>query len=579
MIEKSAILHIPLSQYAFAESEYEMVIRLRAKKNNLDECSLLYADRVYPKTPIKFEKIPMEICAIDEEFSYYEARIKIPYERICYVFYLRQGQEWTYYYDDRFTKKMADTEINGKIVDGRSSYYQYPFILKNEVLHVPDWFKQAVVYNIFPDSFATKKQYIENAARELRLENGNISKSRLGGTINGIRENLEYIHNMGFTCIYLNPIFTAGEYHKYDLLDYYHIDPCFGTDEDFKKLVDEVHELGMKIVIDGVFNHCSWRFFAFEDVCEKGEKSRYLSWFYNVKLPIVRPEQAGQKLEYTCFAYEPKMPKLNTSNKEVQIYFADVGSYWLKKFNIDGWRLDVANEIDRNFWRTFRNAVKNVNPEAVLIGEVWENADSWLRGDAFDSTMNYEFRRILMDMVAGEKCAEEIAYEMEKMKLRYPLEIAKGQMNLLDSHDVPRFLSSCNDIRQWRIAVVLLMTMQGVPCLFYGDEQRISGVFENEYRQPMIWDNEQREQKFIKELVSFRKKYYCKLTKYQMNWELIKEGLISFYMMTEEEKILIIVNPNNKKHKFDCIISSIVMSNGYEAGQLEEYGFIVAFEK
>ncbi len=350
-MDRAAVLHIPLSQYAFAKSEHTLVIRIRAKKKDLSGCDLYYADRACQKTPIEFYRIPMHICAEDSCFQYYEAEIHSVYNRICYYFKLMKGLEWTYYYGDRFTERLADFYLEGQVVDGRSEYYQYPMILKDEIPDVPKWFKTAVVYNIFPDSFASGKRSLKKSVEEKYLEDGRKCRSRLGGTLKGIRENLDYIQGMGFTCLYLNPIFTGGEYHKYDVLDYYHIDPCLGTEADFQELVDELHGRGMKIIIDGVFNHCSWEFFAFEDVAAKGKASRYCKWFYGLEHPVRKPENADEVPNYTCFAYERKMPKLNTAEREVQTYFADVGAYWIKKYHVDGWRLDVANEIDRNFWR------------------------------------------------------------------------------------------------------------------------------------------------------------------------------------------------------------------------------------
>lgn len=339
------------------------------------------------------------------------------------------------------------------------------------------------------------------------LENGVAVQNRLGGTINGIRENLDYIKDLGFDCIYLNPIFTAGEYHKYDVIDYYHIDPCLGTEDDFIKLVEAVHNKGMHIIIDGVFNHCSWKFFAFDDVVKNGESSRYKDWFYDLIFPVVRPEDPQEIPGYTCFAYERKMPKLNTANREVQMYFSDVGSYWIKKYHVDGWRLDVANEISREFWQTFRKAVKSKDSEAILIGEVWENAQAWIP-ELFDSTMNYEFRRICVDYLSSEKPdAEKAAFEFEKMRIRYPENIVKGQLNLLDSHDVPRFLSMCNgDIELLKLGCILLILMPGVPSLFYGDEYGVEGVSENEYRREMPWNEKIVVSDFISQLIDIRKR-------------------------------------------------------------------------
>lgn len=154
------------------------------------------------------------------------------------------------------------------------------------------------------------------------------------------------------------------------------MDPCFGTNEDFKELVDTFHENGIRVIIDGVFNHCGWKFFAFEDVVRKGEKSQYKNWFYGLTFPVIRPDDPEEYPGYECFGYERMMPKLNTANPEVEEYFCRVGRYWVEKFHIDGWRLDVASEVNDGFWRRFRREVKKINPEAILIGEVWESANS-----------------------------------------------------------------------------------------------------------------------------------------------------------------------------------------------------------
>ena len=209
-MDRATVLHIPLSQYAFAKSEHTLVIRIRAKKEDLSGCDLYYGDRACRKTPIEFYRIPMHVCAEDACFQYYEAEIHSVYNRICYYFKLMKGQEWTYYYGDRFTETLADFCLGDQVVDGRSEYYQYPIILKEEIPDVPEWFKTAVVYNIFPDSFASGRRSLENRAEEKRLEDGRICRSRLGGTLRGIRENLDYIQGMGFPCLYLNPVFRAG---------------------------------------------------------------------------------------------------------------------------------------------------------------------------------------------------------------------------------------------------------------------------------------------------------------------------------------------------------------------------------
>lgn len=579
-INREAILHIPLSQYAFAESENKLTIRIRAQKDNLSSCILYYGDRAYNRTPVLFQQIPMEIIAMDEYFVYYGVTIMTAYSRVCYYFKLHNEKEWTYFYSNRFTKVLADFQLNGTIIEGRSEYYQYPYILKNEIQDVPNWFKNALVYNIFPDSFASGYKEAPKEKKEIIIKEGQTCKSRLGGTIKGILENLEYIQELGFTCIYLNPIFTAGEYHKYDTLDYYHIDPCFGTDEEFRSLVNEIHKRKMKIIVDGVFNHCSWQFFAFEDVVLNGKESKYFNWFYELELPVIRPQSEKEIPRYACFAYERRMPKLNTSNVEVQEYFAKIGVYWIREYQIDGWRLDVANEIDKEFLRVFKKAVKKENKEAVLIGEVWEDAQTWLRGDTFDSTMNYEFRRICRDYLVGDsKNALILAKQLEQMRLRYPTNMIRGQLNLLDSHDVPRFLSICNENeKKWKLACILLMLFEGVPSLFYGDEQGICGVTENEYRNPMEWGKNPTLCVFVKRLIEIRKEYIDEMTSYEPLWEKINENVFAFKRTNTKGKLTILINISKDLQVYEVEEGEEVLVSSRQKEILEPFGYKIIFK-
>lgn len=480
MITPQAVTHIPLSQYAFANSERSLTLRLRCAAGELDRCTLWYGDRVQPDDPIRFTPLEMERTAHELDFDYYETTFDSPYPRVCYYFELNGGDETLYLYADIFSTRLPAE---------RSEFYQYPFIRREEIATVPGWLKRAVVYNIFPDSFASEKRGIRGAPSETPWRDGLALKSRLGGTLRGIAENLDYIAGLGFNCVYLNPIFTAGEYHRYDTLDYFHISPSLGTDEEFRELVEQAHRLGLRVIIDGVFNHCSWHFFAFDDVVRNGEASRYKDWFYDLPLPVNRPPE-GTAPGYASFAYEPKMPKLNTSNPEVRDYFMKVCAHWIREYHVDGWRLDVANEVDREFWRAFRRTARAIDPDSVMIGEIWENAESWLRGDMFDSAMNYDFRKHCRDFFAlGSINAAQFSARIAQMLHRYPAGVAQGQLNLLDSHDVSRFLSLCGgDIRRLRLAEVFLFTAPGAPCVFYGDELGVSGAREAEYRGPMPWN-------------------------------------------------------------------------------------------
>ena len=379
-----------------------------------------------------------------------------------------------------FGRELPGFCLAGVPQDCRSELFQYPAILRSELPRVPAWLTTACVYNIFPDSFADGRR---------ALAGPSAPGGRLGGTLRGITANLDHIAALGCDCVYLNPIFHARSYHKYDTIDYRHVDPAFGTDGDLHELVEQAHARGIRVVLDGVFNHSGRGFFAFRDVLEKGPASEYRNWFY--ELPDSAPGLGPDgRPNYACFAYVGEMPKLNTADPQVQAYFSELGRYWVEQFHIDGWRLDVANEVSKEFWRVFRRAVKAADPDCVLIGEVWENARDWLNYDLFDSTMDYDFRGSCRDFFAlGRLDAAQFNARVTDLRMRYPEPYWRAQLNLLDSHDVSRFLSVCGgDGRRMRLAVLFQMLFPGAPSVYYGDEAGMAGVTEAEFRDPMAWE-------------------------------------------------------------------------------------------
>lgn len=578
-INRAAIMHIPVSQYAFARATNVITIRLRTAQNDIEKVTLFWGDRCCMTNPITTTATIMEVKWQDELYDFYEITLeKIP-ERFCYYFKLEKGDEWVYYYTDKFTQSLPDIVMeDGYVIEGRSGYYQYPMILKKEVHHIPEWFQNAIIYNIFPDSFATGKREMAVKKEEMIDASGYAHRSELGGTIKGITENLDYIAELGFNCVYLNPIFAAGEYHKYDIMDYYHIDPLLGTDEDFLNLTTRAHELGLKVLIDGVFNHCGWKNPLFMDVVEKGEESPYKNWFYQIPLPVKLPEE-NESPEYICFAYEKKMPKLNTSNPEVQEYFAKVGSYWITEFHVDGWRLDVANEIDKNFWRSFKRAVLNSKEDAVLIGEVWENAIDWMKPDMMDSAMNYEFRNNCIDLFALQTISVKAFWDqITDMWLRYSDQLSRAQLNLLDSHDVPRFLSICKgDIRLWKLAFVFQSFFPGVPGTFYGDEKAVCGIREKEYRRPMPWDKDTTDiTDMLKTILQIRKDWISP----DAEWKALYEQSVPELLILDRvstNRIRVILNTSEKCIDIREYVENgfLLYSEGIKDYYVDAYGFCI----
>lgn len=569
-MKKDAILHIPASNYAFGLDDTHMVFRLRAAKGDLTSCTFCYGDRACRKNPIEITKVKMTVTAQDEYFDYFEVTIETEFTRVCYYFEISDGSQVQLYYADIFGEKLPAE---------RSELFQLPFNHRDDRTDIPQWFNEAVVYNIFPDSYATSHRYISGKGLE-KPAAGQTCKSKNGGTLTGILENLDAIRALGITCIYLNPIFTAGEYHKYDVLDYYDIDPCFGTKEEFKQLVDTCHENGIHVILDIVINHCSWHFFAFEDVVQNGESSRHKDWFYRLSYPVVRPDSGEAIPGYDCFAYERKMPKLNTANPEVQEYFCRVCAYWLTEFGIDGWRLDVANEVNHRFWRAFRETAKAANPNCVLIGEVWESAPQWLQGDQFDSTMNYDFRKNCRDFFAlGQIDSLTFNARVTQMLMRYPTPVAYAQLNLLDSHDVSRFLSVCGDNHaRMRLAIAFQMTFAGVPSVYYGDEKGFCGITEDEYRRPMLWDGAEGEpERFYKQMIALRKENPALISGgFRMLHAAAGSGLYIFERFSSDSRIFVALNASNQQEEIPVLGECrLLFAAGLEENRLEPWGMAI----
>ena len=226
-----AVFHRPMSEYCHGLDEKHIVYRLRSARDDLRQVTLAYGDTACRQTPILFTPVPMEKIASDPLFDYWQAVVESSYERVYYYFELFDGESSMLYYGDVFSHQH---------VDDRSQYFKLPFNHRADLAKVPSWVLDAVVYNIFPDSFATGKGYLSCRATQQDYR-GQSVHGKLGGTLRGVTENADYLLHLGINCVYLNPIFAAGEYHKYDLLDYYHVDPVFGGDEAFREMVQTLH--------------------------------------------------------------------------------------------------------------------------------------------------------------------------------------------------------------------------------------------------------------------------------------------------------------------------------------------------
>ncbi len=354
--------------------------------------------------------------------------------------------------------------------------------------HTPYWVRHAVFYQIFPDRFANGDPS-NDPANVQPWGTPPTPHNFMGGDLEGIRQKLDYLQQLGVTAIYLNPIFQSTSNHRYNTYDYFRIDPKLGALEDFDRLRDDLHARGMRFILDGVFNHCGRGFYPFHDVMENGAHSPYVGWFHIKRFPIY-PYDGRKKANYESWWGIRSLPKFNTDNPQVRQFLLSVARHWIEQ-GADGWRLDVPNEIDDpTFWQAFREVVKSVNPDAYIVGEIWKDARRWLKGDQFDAVMNYPLRDLCVDTIArGDKDAVDFAQGLTRLYRRYPEEATLALFNLLGSHDTARWLTVCGgDARRAMLGYTVLFTLPGAPCVYYGDEIGLEGEADPHCRACFEWD-------------------------------------------------------------------------------------------
>ena len=351
-------------------------------------------------------------------------------------------------------------------------------------MFAPAWVKDAIFYQIFPDRFCRSERY-KAVGKFVPWGSKPTRENMFGGNLAGIEDKLEYIKGLGVNAIYLCPIFKSNSNHRYHTVDYFEIDPVLGTLADFDRLVEKAHRLGLRIILDGVFNHCSRGFFQFNSLMELGPDSPYVDWFHVKGWPL---NAYSGKPNYECWWNYPALPKFNTDCAEVREYLFRVAEYWTKR-GIDGWRLDVPSEIDDDsFWQEFRRRVKRINRDAYIVGEIWDNPERWLQGDQFDGVMNYPFRRAVMDYLFERKgSADEF---LQRLRDAFPENRFGVQMNLLGSHDTTRIASQKGaSIDRIVAAYTLMFFLPGAPCIYYGDELGLEGGKDPDCRRTIPWQN------------------------------------------------------------------------------------------
>lgn len=555
-MNESAMQHIPESKYCFAVNSNTVALRLRVSREDFpDKIEVVYGGK-HDYARKRFSA-PMQRSCEDRLFAWYTAYISLSDVRFAYVFRITEGERVSYYSEDGLTRGY----------DFDLSFYncfQLAYINEADIMRPVEWMRTAVFYQIFVERFLMGDEGKDKSYINLQWGQLPTPKSFSGGDLEGIIQKLDYLKELGISAIYLTPIFKSVSNHKYDISDYYAIDEHFGDREVFKRLVDGAHARGMRIVLDAVFNHCSKDIAQFQDVIKNGKNSPYFDWF------IIHGDRADcENVNYECFASCAYMPKWNTSNRRVQKYLTDIATYWIKEYNIDGWRLDVSDEISHDFWRDLRKAVKAVKPDCVLIGENWHDANSYLHGDQYDSIMNYAFTKACLDFYClGNFSTQQFADKLNEILMRNTDAVNIMMLNLLDSHDTYRFITQSKSRDKLKSALALLFMFVGAPCIYYGTEIALEGGFDPDSRRCMDW-TKAGEDGDLKQLIKF-------LASLKRGGGL-SDARISIAqsggLLTVERSGLKLVINGQAPVKYRP--RNILLSNNYSGGELKENAFVL----
>ena len=412
--------------------------------------------------------------------------VKPEYKRLKYYFELVTEEENWFYFEDGFVSKEQ------MYLKGRSRQcFTFPWMNPCDIARTPAWVNDTIWYQIFPDRFCNGNPSI-NPDNVLPWKNSKESVDLFdlyGGDLVGITSKLDYLQKLGITGIYLTPINEAPGNHKYNTTDYTKIDPHFGTEEDFIELVNAAHDRGIRVMLDGVFNHSGYYFAPWQDVLSKGPESEYYDWFMINEWPIDLNGHAARNKQLYTFAFFDNMPKLNTNNKKVRDYFIDICANWVNKYGVDGIRLDVANEVSHQFCKELRERLKGISPDVYILGEIWHNAMPWLRGDEFDAVMNYPLGNSIKDFWVDKSLTnEDFEYTVNRCYTMYMQQINDSLLNLLDSHDTARLRNSTKNLDEYFAQLAVLFAMPGSPCIYYGTEIAMEGGHDPDCRRCMPWD-------------------------------------------------------------------------------------------
>lgn len=443
---------------------------------NFDQGKLGFSLRVRPgdvrevRLRLAGQTIPMKLRGQNEIYATYQGQL--PWNgktNLSYNFQLLDGNR---------VRNFGANGLDSSAPFRLSAKQFKPFV-------VPDWVEQTVFYQIFPDRFENGDS--SNDPPDVQAWNAAPTYSnRFGGDVAGVEKHIGYLKNLGISGVYFNPIFKSPSNHRYDAQDYKQIDPGFGTNAEFSALTKDLQKAGIRTVMDFVFNHTATTFAPFADVREKGAASTFKNWYFVKSFPV----QVADPPNYVAWNNFPSMPKLNLMNPQTSDYMLNLVNFWKREVPLAGLRLDVADEVDVRFWRKLRTRVKGLDPQMWIVGERWSDASPWLQGDQWDAAMNYPFLFANVEFFAdGKTSASAFTNRLTQIYGSYPPQVSRAMMNLLSSHDRPRFLTVANnDARLHQLAATVQFTWAGAPSIYYGEELGMQGGADPDNRRGMEWN-------------------------------------------------------------------------------------------
>ena len=580
----------PSSEFAYLYTPRNVHIRLRTAKDDIREVSLIQNDtnKFWNgwHDEIFAEKRPLRIIASTDTHDYWMIETSEEHNRVMYAFHIVGNDGMEVFYCDKGVYPVKEP-----FTSNFNYYFRFPYFHEIDMVKTPDWVKDTVWYQIFPERYWNGDTGNDPTGTLAWNSREPDRKDFFGGDLQGIIDKLDYIKGLGVNGIYLCPVFKSPTTHKYDTTDYFTIDPAFGTKEVMQKLVDECHKHDIKVMLDAVFNHIGDTSEQWQDVVKNGAESKFASWFHIHRFPVSYTQTDRiddvDNLTYESFGFTPHMPKLNTANPEVQEYLLSVARYWTKACGIDAWRLDVANEVDHHFWKRFYKEMTEINKDIYIIGEAWHSAQSWLQGDEFHAVMNYSFTDAILEcFVRRNIVPTKMVAAMNQQLMLYTQQTNEVMFNLLDSHDTPRLLTIANGNKSIVKSTLAFMFVQaGSPCLYYGTEIGMSGGSDPGCRACMEWDESKWDKdihSFTVSLVALRRKHSDIITYAETKWEIDDERNIIKMTRTYRGHSLVAVF-NNGTEDIEIITCGIqLVSSGthtiHESTVIKAYGFYIGLD-